>query len=470
MITHQGRIASRSDEAYFQHHHNRTNHIGDFMEVTVETTGTFDRTVTIRIEAAQVNQMLDKELKNLAETVKLPGFRPGKIPKPFLESRFRDHLISTVTENLMKSSYPKALQDHDLHPADQPELQLGELIRNQDFVYHATMQIIPEVKPQDYSGMALTRHVAQVTDPDVDKAVETIREQHARFEPSTDQKAALGDQIVMDFKGFVDNEPFEGGAAEAYVLELGAGRFIDGFEDQLIGIQAGEERDIHVTFPANYAANHLAGKNALFQCKVAKVRTKVLPPVDDALAQLVNIQEGGLEKLRADLHDSLLIEAEKATQKNLRKQIYNHIMAANPLELPEQLIAREQHSLVEQAKNEYKSQGLDPTQAGYTDEVLAATLRDSAIKRVSLGLLLGSIASQEKLEVTPEMMATQINEIATSYGPQAQNFKKWLQNDPTRLESIRSNLLEDVVIAWVIQNGIITEQSCSLEELIGDKV
>lgn len=436
------------------------------MEVTVESTGPFDRTLTVRVGAARINQLLDQELSQLVSTVKLPGFRPGKTPKKLLESRFRDHLLGQVAETLLRETYPKALKEHNLRPADEPEIKPGPMDRNQDFVYVATMQIMPEVEPAGYQGLTLTRRIAKITDGDVDLALDKIREQHARFEAVTGRQAASGDQIVFDFKGFVDDEPFEGGTANGYVLELGSGRFIPGFEDQLIGVSPGEERDVRVTFPEKYAAPHLAGKDALFKCTLSEVRTRVLPPVDDALAALVNIKEGGLAKLREELTESLTREAEGAAEKHLQKQIHTGILAANPLELPSRLVGREQHAMIEQAKKEYQSQGMDPAALGLTDEIMAEGVKETAIKRLSLGLLLGAIANKENLRVDDAQVAARVNQIAASYGAQAKNFKKWLQEDESRMDGIRGSVLEDAVTDWIVANGAVTEEHCTFQELV----
>lgn len=436
------------------------------MEVTVEETGTFDRTVTVRIKAERVNQLLDEELQRLAENVKLPGFRPGKTPKKFLESRFRDHLNGVVIENILRESYSKTLADNNLRPAANPDIKPATLLRNQDFVYVMTLQTIPDVVPTGYQGLTLTRRVVKVMDENIDAAIDKIREQHAKFEPVTGRQAASGDQIVFNFQGFVDNEPFEGGTAENYELELGSGRFIPGFEDQLIGATIGKELDVNVTFPEKYGSATLAGKEALFKCTITQLRERVLPPVNDDLATLVNIQEGGLAKLREELMESLEKEALTTANKQLQKQIHELILQANPLELPDQLVTQEQKSMVEQAKKDYHAQGMDPTTVGLTDEIMATGFKETAIKRVKLGLLLGAIALKENLQVDEATVTARVNQIAASYGTQANNFRKWLQSDESHMDGIRASVLEDTMIDWVIQNSTVTDQMCTLEELM----
>ncbi|MBF0427770.1 MAG: trigger factor, partial [Magnetococcales bacterium] len=378
----------------------------------------------------------------------------------------KDHLIATLTERLFRESYGAALQQLALRPADDPEINLGELKRDQDFVYVATLQIIPDVKPVGYQGLALTRRVVKITDQDVDLAVDKLREQHVTFVAEPERAAANGDQLLFDFKGFVDGEAFEGGTAEAYLLELGSGRFIPGFEDQLIGALPGEERDVNVTFPEAYGAPGLAGKAALFKCRISEVRVRTLPPVDDGLATLLNIKEGGLTQLREELKASLQKEADAASEKQIIGQIHDQIMAANPLELPQKLVAREQRSMVEQVKKEYQAKGFDPASVGMTDEIIADKFLETANKRVSLGLLLGGIAMQENITVDEERLETEINRIAATYGNQSRNFKKWLQEDQGRMDNMRAGVLEDRVNEWIMQQGVVTDEACSFEELV----
>lgn len=436
------------------------------MEATVEQTGTFDRNLTVRIKAERVNQLLDQELAKLAGQVKLPGFRPGKIPKSFLEARFKDHLTQTITENLLRESYPKALQEHSLRPVNEPVLKINQLLRDQDFVYVATMQIIPKVEPKGYQGIPLTRFETQVTDSDVDAAMQKIQQQHASFEANAEHKAGLGDKVVLNFKGFVNDEPFEGGTEEGHLLELGSGRFIAGFEEQLIGSQAGEKREVRVTFPTPYPAAHLAGKEALFFCTITEVQRRIVPPVDDELATLSNIQEGGLEKLREQLAINLEAKVKAIIYKHLRQQIATHLLEANPMELPDQLVAIEQNAMVEQTRQAYQNQGLDLAQLGLNEQRLALSYQETASQRVRFMLLINAIARQENLQATDAMVTERINLVSESYGPKAKEFQQWVRKNEAQWNEFRSQVLEDLTISWLTQNGSITQTPCSLEELL----
>ncbi|NGZ07435.1 MAG: trigger factor [Magnetococcales bacterium] len=436
------------------------------MEVTVEETGTLERTIRVRVEAEKVNELLDLELYHLAGQVKLPGFRPGKAPKKHLETRFKEHIGRTILERLMQEGLQQARAEYGLNPADTPEVTSVQLpARNQEALFTFNMQIMPTVEPQGFRGMALTRPVAEVTEADLASALEKVRSRHARFEKMPERSAQTGDQVVLDFKGFVDNEPFEGGEAEGFVLELGSGRFIPGFEEQLVGCAAGEKREITVTFPEQYV-EHLAGKTALFHCTVQEVRARILPEIDDALAALEQIQEGGLEQLKEQLRTQLQRQADNAGKKRLNRQIHDGLVAANPFALPSKLVAREAESMVAQFKEESQARGVDPQMHGLTDAVLMQSFQDTADRRLRLGLLIAAIAKEVKLSIDDARVAARLDTLAANYGAQAHEFKQWVRADESRMDGIRGSVLEEMVNEWILANGTVTEETLALEALL----
>ncbi|MBF0263009.1 MAG: trigger factor [Magnetococcales bacterium] len=439
------------------------------MEVTVEETGALERTITVRVPADQVNAHLEAEIVQLAATIKLPGFRPGKAPKKHLETRFKDHLIQTIMEQLMQEGMGKAIQEHKLRTVGTPDLTLDAPAgRDQPFGFTAKVQIMPDVTPQGYQGMTLTRRVAEVTDADIDTALEQRRERHARYEAREGRQAASGDQIVLNFKGFVDGEAFDGGTAEGYVLELGGGRFIPGFEDQLIGLAVGEERTVKVTFPESYGAPNLAGKAAEFQCSLSEVRERVLPAIDDALAEAEGIKEGGLEALKTRIRQDLDRRAASAMEKQLQRRIHDGLVAANPIDLPSKMVDREVEAMVEQFKEDTVSRGMTPDQHGLTDEMLANEFKSTAEKRLRLGLVLGAIAKKEGLEVTDERVDAHLNKLAEVYGGRASEFKRWAREDEGRMDGIRGAVLEEMVNDWITTQGVITDESVALDALLAE--
>ncbi|MEO5346168.1 MAG: trigger factor [Magnetococcus sp. YQC-9] len=439
------------------------------MEVTVEETSALERTITVRTEADQVNALLDQELSRLAATIKLPGFRPGKTPRKVIESRFKDHLAQTVMERLLQEGLGKTIKEHALRMAGDPELEsVKPATRGEPFLFTAKVQIIPEVQPEGYQGMPLTRRVAEVTDADMEHALNQIRERHARYEAQEGVQAASGDQIVLNFKGFVDGEAFEGGSAEGYVLELGSGRFIPGFEEQLIGMTVGEERAINVTFPEGYGAPNLAGKPAVFNCSLTEVRARILPEVDDALAVAERIKEGGVEALKTRVRDDLTRRAASAAEKQLQRQIHDGLVAGNPFELPSKMVDREVKAMLEQFKEDTLARGMNPDQFGLSDEILANEFKDPAQRRVRLGLVLGAVAKKEGMEVDDGRVHARIDKLAAAYGNQANEFRQWARSEESRMDGIRGAVLEEMVNEWILNHGVITEENVALDALLAE--
>ena len=439
------------------------------MDVIVKEVAAFDREVTISVPASQVDRQMDQELKRLASQVRLPGFRPGKIPKNVLESRFRDQIASAVIEQLIQESYPDALAEKELRPVDNvPKLTFEKLTRGADFTYTARIQVYPQVEPQGYSGLTLTQRNATVIDADIDEVLENIRTEHGRYEADADRQAALGDQVVLDYAGSIDGVPFEGGKADAHVLELGKGQFIAGFESQLVGSRAGETVQVRVTFPADYRATHLAGKEALFDCTIQEVRGRVLPPIDDALAELTGIKTGGLAELRVKVREGLEDQAQRESKRQLKQEMLKQLKDNNPInELPDTLLKKECQAMVAQGKQEFRSQGLDPEQLGLSDAEWEGRFEDKAKERIVLGLVMGTIAEKEQVEVDDATLEAHLDRIAATYGDQARAMKKWVQEDENRMDDFRNSAMEQQVVDWIIAHSTVTEQTCTLKQLMG---
>lgn len=437
------------------------------MDITVKETTALGRDITICVAASQVEELLDQELGQLTGTIRLPGFRPGKIPKRVLEARFREHLAGKITEQLIKETYPKAIVDHALRPVDNdPKLNIGKVKRGLDFTYTASIEVYPNVDPQGYTALTLTRRNAVVNDADVDKAVQHIRADHSRHEADGEHKAELGDQVVLDYSGSIAGELFAGGQANNHVLKLGGGQFIPGFEEQLLGCGAGEERQVHVTFPNNYRAAQFAGKDASFECKIHEVRRRIMPPADDSLAELAGITTGGFAMLLTEIQENLQSRSELESKRQLKKVILEQLLAANAtVEVPGRLLKRECQSMVAHAKQEYKNQGMDPEKLGLSDADLESGFAKAAKERLIVGMVIDAIAKKEQLTVDDATLNASLDAMTASYGENATKMKKWIRASEERLEEFRTTVLEQQVVDWISANNTVTEQTCSFDEL-----
>jgi|SaaInl7_135m_RNA_FD_contig_31_122744_length_2296_multi_8_in_0_out_0_1 trigger factor len=436
------------------------------MEVNIENKGEFERAMTVTIDAKRVDELISQELNKLSSQVNMPGFRPGKTPKNLLESRYKEHINGAVAEQLIQESYGKAMTDNKINPADQPKVDVGEVSRAKSFTYTATFEQIPEVTAKDYKGFTLNRTSATIEESDVDKVIEQIQESNTEFKNDESRVAESGDQLKFDFDGYIDNERFDGGKAEGHELVLGSNQFIPGFEDQLIGNKAGDDVDVTLSFPEEYQAEHLAGKEAVFKCKIHEVRGPSKPEVNDDLAVKAGVTEGGIAKLREEITAKLTSEAENKTTGNVKQEILDQLLEANPMEVPQSLVKREQETMVEQLKQEYKRQGMDPEQLGMDTSSMGQGFAGEAAKRVKIGMLLGSVAREESISASEEAVDAFLDNMAASYGDQASSMKKWMREDPERIEGIKSTVLEASIIDFIVNNGTVEEKTCTLEELM----
>ncbi|MGN7612025.1 trigger factor [Magnetococcales bacterium HHB-1] len=439
------------------------------MEVTVEENGTFDRIVEITIPADRVTKMLDQELKRLAGNVRMPGFRPGKVPARLIEKRYRDHLNSDIGEKLVRETFADALATEKLRPVATPEItQPGTVRRGKPYSYRAALQIFPTIAPQGYRDLTLTRKTAEVKQDDVDRVLLKVRESFAEYENREAYGAENGDRILMDFAGTVDGEAFEGGTAEDHLLDLGAGKFIPGFEEQLVGIQANEEKDVQVTFPEDYHEDKLAGKDAVFKCKIKEVRQRKLPPVDDALAEKQGIEEGGADAMIERIWSALKDTSEEESKRQIKQQILQGLLDANKMELPSQLVDLELADLIKGQKDEFRSHGYDPDKLEISDDVWRERLGDKAHERVILGLLMGSITKEEEIAVEDSDVDDYINMLEQKSGNASSEVREWLKSDPGRMDNIKATVLEQKVIDWLIENNAVSEEEVSFQELVKD--
>lgn len=437
------------------------------MEVTIEEKSTLDRELKFVLTVAEVDQRMDQELSRLSSTVRLPGFRPGKIPRKILEARFKDHIIGTISDQFFRESYPKALDEHSLTPVDNPELSFGKLERGKEFTYSASIQLFPKVEPVGYTGLTLTRKKAEITDADVDKVIEEIRTNQSRFETVEGRTAEKGDQILMDFEGFVDGVAFAGGKAEKHLLELGSSRFIPGFEEQLLTSKAGDNREVKVTFPGDYGNKDLANKEAIFKCLVHEVRIRLIPDIDDELAKKAGVTEGGMEKLREVIKGRMKEDAEAKEESKLERAILDALLQANTFAVPSRIVAREQQNMLETMKREYQSRGLGSARLNFDDEKLLAALGDSASERIRLGFLFSAIATKENIQPDEAQVEKRLDEMTLAFGSQADEIKRTIRQNEDRMGAVREAVVRSSVAEWIVNHSTVTTEPCSLDELLG---
>ncbi|MGD8558736.1 MAG: trigger factor [Gammaproteobacteria bacterium] len=430
------------------------------MQVSVEATGGLERRMTVQIPKDRLESEVQARLKKLAGQAKLQGFRPGKVPMKVIKQRYGGQVKQEVWGELVQSSFVEAVQQEKLNPAGMPHIAPADDKEGSgDVAFIATFEVYPEIELQGLGEINIERPVLEVSDADIDEMLETIRKQRKEWK-EVDRAAEDGDRAVIDFEGFMGGEPFEGGKAEDYPLELGAKRMIPGFEDQVVGIKAGEERTISLTFPEDYHAKELAGKEAEFKVTAKKVEAPELPEINDAFAESFGIKEGGLQAFREQVKSNMEREASQKIKGQVKQQVLDGIIEKNQIEVPRVLIDSEIENLMQQQR-----QALGLAESNQPQEIDPKLFEDQARRRVSLGLILSELVKQNDINVEPSKLRQTVEEIASGY-ERPDEVVKYYYNDKERLADIENLVLEDEAVEWVVSQASVTDKTVSFNELM----
>ena len=399
---------------------------------------------------------VDKAFAKNAKYFKVPGFRNGKVPRAVIEKMYGEEaLYETVIEENVDKEYSKAIEENKLEVVSRPDLDIKQIGKDKDFVYTVTFYVKPEANVKQYKGLEVDKFDITVSKEEVEKALEDSRQKNARTITVEDRALQNDDISTIDFEGFVDGVAFEGGKGENYELTIGSGAFIPGFEEQLVGMNVGEEREISVKFPEEYHAEDLKGKDATFKVKLISIKAKELPELDDEFAKDVS-EFDTLEEYKKDLEASL--EEQKISQEKANKemQAIDKLVENTEVEIPEAMVENEVEKMIEQFNANLSYQGLDIEQyckyTGTTLDAFKETMKPQALKDVKLNLALEFIKDAEKIDVTDEEIDAKIDELARSYGNEnAESMKK---NDNIRTY-VKNNLVNEKALAIVVDNVVI---------------
>ncbi len=433
------------------------------MQVSLETTSGLERRLTITVPAETVDIQVDERLKKMSSQVKLDGFRPGKVPFKVVKKRYGLSARQEVLGEVMQSSYMEAVIKEELHPAGAPKIEPQNVEEGGDLVFVAVLEVYPEFDLGDFSRIAVEKPVAEVADEDVSKMLETLREQSKTFEAAENGAAAEeGDTVVIDFKGSVDGEEFEGGAAEGQELELGSGRMIPGFETGIVGMKAGETKDITVTFPEDYQAENLKGKEAVFAITVTEVKKPSLPELDEEFFKRYGVTEGGMDAFRTEITRNMGRELKQAVKNKVKNQVMDGLLDVHTVELPGALVVQEVDRLKEQAVQRFAGQGMQGLDAS---ALPGEMFRAEAEKRVRLGLIVGEIVKKKELEPDEDRVKAMIEEIASAY-QEPQQVVDWYYGNEEQLSQVQYVVLEEQVVDTILEEAQVTENACGYEEAI----
>ncbi len=431
------------------------------MQVSVEATGGLERRMTVNVDEEQIASAVDDRLKNMTHTVKLKGFRKGKVPFKVVKQHYGKQVRDEVVGEVVQSTFYEAVSQEKLQPAGNPNFDDLKNEPGQGLAYTATFEIYPDVELAPMAEQTVEKPVAEIGEADIDKMIETIRKQNVSWQP-VEREAKEGDRLTLDFKGMVDGEAFEGGSGEGMQVELGAGRMIPGFEDGLMGAKAGEDRTLNVTFPDNYHVEALAGKAAVFETHINSVEEAVLPEVDAEFAKQLGVASGDLSEMRDEVRANMQRELDERLRAKLKDAVIETLLAANPIDVPKSLVENEERTLLQQMLQNLASQGMQQQDlSGLNPEMF----KEQAEKRVTLGLIMSEIVKANDLKVEPEQVKARIQEIAAPY-EQPEEVVKWYQSDRQRLSEIESLVFEDQVIDWVVDQAKVVEKPVSFDEIM----
>lgn len=433
------------------------------MQVSVSSTGTLERRLTVEVPEEQISKEVQSRLQAITRTARIDGFRPGKAPMRLVEQRFAARVRDEVVGEVVRRSFADAVMQEKLRPAGAPIIDPLSVEPGRGLSYTATFEIYPEVTMKPVAELKLNRATCEITDADIDKMIAKLREQRRTWK-TVERSAATGDRVTIDFVGKVDGTPFPGGTAHDYQLELGAGRFIPGFEEGLVGKGPGSH-EIQVTFPNDYPHQELAGKGAVFEITLKQVEEPALPELDEEFFKAFGVEEGGIEAFRADVRKNVERERDQALRTRLKHGTFNTLIEANPLELPKALVENEARRLLYQSQQGLMMRGIPRAQV---EGMSADSFRPQAERRVALGLLMGDIIQKQRLEADPVRVRNLLEQMASTYDDPAAVIK-WYYEEEERLNEVRTAVLEDQVVDWLMTQAKVTEQGISFDDLMNPR-
>ncbi|WP_129778419.1 trigger factor [Peristeroidobacter soli] len=426
------------------------------MQVSVESTGALERRMEVQVPAERVEKAVDERLQRMSRTVRLKGFRPGKVPVKVVRQQFGQQVRQEVLGDVMQSTFNEAVVQEKLTPAGGPRIEPINLEQGADLKYAAIFEVVPQIEIKGVESLNVERPAATVSEADVDAMIQNLREQRPTYN-AVEREARDTDRVTIDFDGTIDGVPFEGGKAENFPIDLGAGRMLADFEAGLRGAKAGDKKDIEMTFPASYAAN-LAGKQAKFAVTVHKVEERQLPELNDEFAKVYGVEEGGIERLRTEVQENMERELGEAIKARVKKQILDGLLAANPIELPKSMVDAQVRELQLDAARRMGAR--DASQIPPPDG-----FQEPARRRVALSLLIGEIIRNASIQVDQAQVQARFEELAAQYPDQGQALQQYRANPQFRRQ-MESAVLEDQVIDWLAQRAQVADKASSFKEIM----
>jgi len=422
------------------------------------------REYNLTIKAEAFNAEVDKKLKKIAQTASMAGFRAGKVPFGMIKKKYQGNAMSEALDDVIKNGVNELLKEKNLRPVFTPDVDLKKFEEGKDIEFNVTMEIMPDIEIKDFSGIKIEKPVADVPNEEIEKALNYMAESHRdSVKVEEDRATVKGDIAVIDFVGSIDGVEFPGGKGEAYPLEIGSGSFIPGYEDQLIGKKAGEVVNVKATFPENYHAKDLAGKEALFVTTIKEIREVKKTEINEDFAKTMGAES--LDKLKESVKERIAQDYENATKMKLKRALLDALDKAYKFDVPAKLVDMEYDAIVKQYENAKKNNQLDEDEKSKKEEDLLKEYKDIAVRRVKLGLLLAEVGNNAKVEVNQDDINKAIMNEAQRYPMQAKAIFDFYLKNKQAIERLRTQVYEEKVIDYVLSKVELKEKKVSVEEL-----
>lgn len=438
------------------------------MQVTSEAVSGIARRLNVSVPTSRVNEQFEARLKRTAKTVKINGFRPGKVPLNVVRREYGASVYQEVVNDVIRDTVFEAIQQEKINAVGMPNI---DKVENKDdaLVYEATVEVYPEVEVNAFNALEIERKATEVNDKDVDQMIENLQKQRQTF-VETKGMAKKDMQVTFDFEGTVDGEKFEGGTATDFKLVLGSGRMIPGFEDGIVGMKKGEEKVIDVTFPEDYQAENLAGKAAQFNITVKLVEKSKLPEIDAEFLKIFGLtEEEGVEKLKADVRKNMDREVKNGLRNQVKAATFDALVAANEVEVPATMLAqeidRQRQQMIQQFTQQFGAQGAQAFDSSMLPDDL---FKEQAEKAVKLGVLVSKVLADAKIEVDPARVEAYIDDMASSYEDPTEVIE-YFKNDQKQRAQIEAVVLEDQIVDHILAAAKVTDTAVSYEELLKEQ-
>jgi trigger factor len=422
------------------------------MKVNVEEISSIKKKMLIEIPEDQVTQEVDSFYKDLGKKAKIKGFRPGKVPRDILVRYFKDYVKAEIVQKLIEETYPKALTETDLHPVSPPAIDPGEFNEGKPFQYSVAIEVKPDIQLGGYAGLKIEGKKEEVKDEEVEERVKALQNLHANLKTISEARPIQsGDYVIVDYEASLGGKPLEGGKAIDFTVEVGSGQFIPAFEEKLIGLKLEEEREIEVSFPEDYGYQKWAGKTVSFHVTIKEIKEKILPSLDDEFAKDLG-DYSSLEELKAKLRGEIEKEKELALERQLKDQVVDQLLEANPFEVPESLVEEQVKALVSDTKLRLAAQGVDLKRLGVTEEKLQEDYKATALKQVRTFLILEKIAGQEGIAVTDEEADDRLKEISERMRQKFDVMKRYYEKNGL-LPEVKAGIIRDKTLNFLLEKA-----------------